>query len=85
MDAKPEQRRDGGGLQIGPSCAAGCALPKWRSVVWAAAPKPKCCGSRKPYGSVRDSVWELELGLQAKAATMALRWRVPGVQTIYPA
>jgi len=68
-------------------CAAGGALPKLVEVCGAAALKPKCCGGRQPYGCVRDSVWELELelGLQAKAATKVLRWRVPGVQTIFPA
>jgi hypothetical protein len=33
----------------------------------AAALEPKCCEGRQAYGRVRDGVWELELGLQAKA------------------
>jgi hypothetical protein len=33
----------------------------------AAALEPKCCEGRQAYGRVRDRVWELELGLQAKA------------------
>ena len=68
--------------KAGPSCAARGALPKLAlSSERQSLPKPKCCESRQPYGSVRDSVWELELGLglqaKAKAATKALRWRVP--------
>jgi hypothetical protein len=69
----------------GPVCKMGAQLISCTGVYGAAAEKPRSCGSKKPYGGVVDRVWRLGLGLQAKAkaATMALRWRVPEIQIIF--
>ena len=86
---EPESKQGwaGGGL-LGRACAGDRGWPaEIGAEVWgAAALKPKCCGSRQPYGRVWDRVLELWLWLwlqaKAKAATMALRWRVPDSQTM---
>ena len=67
-------------------CSRGCTGRIGAQVCGPAPPKPQCFGERQPYGGARGRVWELELGLglqaKAKAATRALRWRVPDSQTM---
>jgi hypothetical protein len=65
----------------------GAQLINCTGVCGAAAEKARSCGSKQPYGGVVDRVWRLRLGLglqaKAKAATMALLWRVPEIQIIF--
>jgi hypothetical protein len=67
----------------GPVCKMGAQLINCTGVCGAAAGKPRSCGSKQPYGGVVDRVWRLGLQAKAKAATMALRWRVPEIQIIF--
>jgi hypothetical protein len=61
----------------------GAQLINCTGVCGAAAEKPRSCGSKQSYGGVVDRVWRLGLQAKAKAATMALRWRVPEIQIIF--